>query len=1056
MSTDSQERPDLEHELSILKDFQRATVEMVHDRLWHPDDPTRRFLVADEVGLGKTLVARGVIAKTIEHLWDSVDRIDVVYICSNSQIARQNLPKLRIGGGVARHDADRLTMLASQLRHLQGRKLNFISFTPDTSFNLRSNGGRAEERVLLYRMLKIAEPRVRPGPWTEFFRCTAGHDKFKRHVRDHDDSVISAELAKDFEKLLLDDSEGEGSLLDDVIDCVEEFRMATKVSYGLSSRRYALMGRLRRSLARAAVTRLQPDLVILDEFQRFKDLLADEGEGAELARELFDHADCRLLMLSATPFKMYTLPDEPEGDDHYRDFVDTIRFLAGNERAARVKSHMAGMRSGLYARDLDRVRRERDAAQTELRRVMCRTERLATTADRDGFVVECEWPLTKLVPEDVRDYRRLGAVAKVVGGQDPLEFWRSSPFVLELMERYQVKDRLTKHAPDDPALVAAFATPGGSRLTWSDVSSYAAIDPGNAKMRGLVGDVLDRGAWKLLWIPPSLPYYKLDLAYADAELVTFTKRLIFSAWAVAPKAISTVLSYEAERRISERARETSTSSGFAQYDATRPTGLLTFNRSAEGRNTGMPVFGLLYPSVTLSELGDPLAVARDLGQTLPLSWAVLEGEVRRRVAAALAELPLGPSSGAEDERWYWATGALLDRQREADLMGELTYGFSYEEHDDHRRFDDHCDEASAITSVELGRRPADLEEVLVMLAIGGPGNAAVRSLAQLSGGSSTEMIDDVREAASAMAWSLRNLFNKPEVMGIVRGGSDGAYWQDVLAYCVHGGLGAVLDEYVYVLDQLASATERGARALEIARSFDEAVSLRTAAQTFTDVQVRRHRVDLTTRRTRSHLAVRFGRGVAEDDSSAMREGQVRAAFNSPFWPFVLASTSVGQEGLDFHQYSHAVVHWNLPANPVDLEQREGRVHRYQGHAVRKNVASVYGGRPEVVAAISPWRCVFELAAADREPGASEIYPSWIPPLDGPARIERYIPALPLSREAHALRRLLRTFGAYRMVLGQPRQADLLRYLGDLELDLADLAIDLEPPPLPLSTSVDHE
>ena len=86
----------------------------------------------------------------------------------------------------------------------------------------------------------------------------------------------------------------------------------------------------------------------------------------------------------------------------------------------------------------------------------------------------------------------------------------------------------------------------------------------------------------------------------------------------------------------------------------------------------------------------------------------------------------------------------------------------------------------------------------------------------------------------------------------------------------------------------------------------------------------------------------------------MREGQVRAAFNSPFWPFVLASTSVGQEGLDFHLYSHAVVHWNLPANPVDLEQREGRVHRYKGHAVRTNVAAAYGARPEVVAADDPW------------------------------------------------------------------------------------------------------
>jgi len=28
------------------------------------------------------------------------------------------------------------------------------------------------------------------------------------------------------------------------------------------------------------------------------------------------------------------------------------------------------------------------------------------------------------------------------------------------------------------------------------------------------------------------------------------------------------------------------------------------------------------------------------------------------------------------------------------------------------------------------------------------------------------------------------------------------------------------------------------------------------------------------------------------------------------------------EGLDFHHYCHAIVHWNLPSNPVDLEQRE--------------------------------------------------------------------------------------------------------------------------------------
>jgi hypothetical protein len=51
-----------------LKDFQRATVEHTFERLFVAEDSTHRFLVADEVGLGKTMVARGVVAKAIDHL----------------------------------------------------------------------------------------------------------------------------------------------------------------------------------------------------------------------------------------------------------------------------------------------------------------------------------------------------------------------------------------------------------------------------------------------------------------------------------------------------------------------------------------------------------------------------------------------------------------------------------------------------------------------------------------------------------------------------------------------------------------------------------------------------------------------------------------------------------------------------------------------------------------------------------------------------------------------------------------------------------------------------
>ena len=54
--------------MADLKDFQRATVDYVFKRMYEDPDQVHRFLVADEVGLGKTLVARGLIAKAIDHL----------------------------------------------------------------------------------------------------------------------------------------------------------------------------------------------------------------------------------------------------------------------------------------------------------------------------------------------------------------------------------------------------------------------------------------------------------------------------------------------------------------------------------------------------------------------------------------------------------------------------------------------------------------------------------------------------------------------------------------------------------------------------------------------------------------------------------------------------------------------------------------------------------------------------------------------------------------------------------------------------------------------------
>ena len=135
---------------------------------------------------------------------------------------------------------------------------------------------------------------------------------------------------------------------------------------------------------------------------------------------------------------------------------------------------------------------------------------------------------------------------------------------------------------------------------------------------------------------------------------------------------------------------------------------------------------------------------------------------------------------------------------------------------------------------------------------------------------------------------------------------------------------------------------------EVASTVREVAMLRTSRTEVRALRATRKNTRITEHgreRMRNHFAARLRDDKsAEDGQVTTRSAEVRRAFNSPFWPFVLASTSVGQEGLDFHVYCHSVVHWNLPYNPVDLEQREGRVHRFKGHAIRKRASDRRGGR----------------------------------------------------------------------------------------------------------------
>ena len=346
----------------------------------------------------------------------------------------------------------------------------------------------------------------------------------------------------------------------------------------------------------------------------------------------------------------------------------------------------------------------------------------------------------------------------------------------------------------------------------------------------------------------------------------------------------------------------------------------------------------------------------------------------------------------------------------------------------------HVQEARLVDETRLGRRPTDLAEILARLALAAPGICSLRALGRVCGGPGSLTDTAVRNQALELSWGLRSLFNRPEIMTVLRAGEESgeSYWNTVVDHCLDGNLQAVLDEYLHMLVESEGLqdTQGAERASGLAAAAAEALTIRSATNAVDDIKAKKGTISLHTQRARVHFAARFGRNQTED-RSVQREGQLRAAFNSPFWPFVLASTSVGQEGLDFHVYSHAVVHWNVPGNPVDFEQREGRVHRYKGHAIRRNVAAQFACMVLQAADDDPWHALFCAALQARPTGENDLVPFWIFAPEGGARIERYVPAMPLSRELARYRRLLRTVGAYRLLIGQPRHRAIPRSLTEV-------------------------
>jgi len=463
---------------------------------------------------------------------------------------------------------------------------------------------------------------------------------------------------------------------------------------------------------------------------------------------------------------------------------------------------------------------------------------------------------------------------------------------------------------------------------------------------------------------------------------------------------------------------------------------------------GLRALLLIYPSPTLAEIADPLSVFAEREQVL--SQEATRDAIAKRLRPAFDALRQAASSEGGADLAEWAAPAIIDALlgSRAKTWLSAREGLSALASED--GFLDHVAELSGTAEKRaFGTVPDGLCDLLVDIALGSPAVCALRALRRIA---PQLAWDDpgLLSAAAEVAWAFRTLFNQHDAVALLRRGAEDRYWHRVLTYGADNNLQAVLDEYAhYLVDaEGLSASTPDERAAGVARAMATALSIRPSQIDVDDPQVSGDTITIGKFQMRGRFAMRLA-DYRDEEGTVARLGGVRDAFNSPFRPFVLATTSIGQEGLDFHPYCYRVYHWNLPGNPVDLEQREGRVHRFKGHAIRLNLAE----RQATVVRASgrvpddPWALMFEQARSEAVSGA-DLIPYWI--YEGPVRVERRVPMLPFSREVTRLAWLKRSLTVYRLAFGQPRQDDLLEYLQALVgsgmgvSDLADLQIRLEP------------
>ncbi|MBD3676836.1 MAG: hypothetical protein HUJ27_00350 [Rhodobacteraceae bacterium] len=937
--------------------------------------------------MGKTIIARSVA----EGLRARRRSLNVMYFCPSLEIVGQNRPKFVSLTGIDEKKyfpgADRLALVPGSPPD-EGGGFRIYTFTPGTSLPGWKPGprtGRKAERALIRRLLDRYD-RIS----TVVDRMDKEHAKGGRRLLQERAPDLAGYTFVAIEQALRD------------VFCCPKGNFETVVVEWLNQKHIDIgefVGRFRSILALAALRskKVRPDLIVLDEFHRYADLIIPKNEDtkdplklerAHIHRLLVEaflggEKPPAVLLLSATPYRLRRLNgDEIHPVEHYKALVDLAGFLANDaDKSAEVEEAMRSYQDALkMSGKPDEIRQAVIAAKTRLEKLlaplMARTER-ALVHEEDPF--EREAPKITIEANDLRLFRHLATnCGSKFAGWAP-QIWSSIPYPAQTLHGYQVWKPLC-----DAQSPPFEAGSGRGRLAHPQLRSLISMAGGPREL-------------SLPWQSPTMAWWRLEGPWS-ARKAPPGKTLLFSKWRGAPTSISALLSIHLL-------------SGIRPAGTKSPPPLLRPGGTERGA-----LIGMFMPWPHLSHAIEPL-------KRESYTLATVRRDAVRQLRAHLENKHIRLNGKEKRPTWMVAAGleCFISKQHFNRIAATASIARGNSKSRDWHTI-------GAISSIS----PAELAALADYL-LSAPGAIVARCARR------HDIPMEKKKQVSRVfdfAWNrLRGYLGYRVFADLILGTSKHARYTAALRDAIlKGCFEAVLDEQIVLLGQLG-----GAKGFEIFEQLGDCLLDRPSLVQFRRGKNRKLRVPVQ--------AVTPFSGGEQRRSGTRKVGRLRSdtlrrAFNSPFWPHILCTTSIGQEGLDFHQWCRRIVHWDLPRDPVDFEQREGRIARYGSLAVRQSLAGTYGQEALANTTVgSPFSKLLALAG-EQSSGPTGLERWWLPERGKPVSVTfDWSFSLRSKRKEEMLEELL----YYRLALGQPNPEDfmaMLKRTGAHEGNPRELAINL--------------